>query len=69
MSYFDSRNRNRQVISDGVFAFGKYKGRYVVDIADEDPGYLEWFIDNVEGISWSDMRVLREAWLSVEDDK
>jgi len=59
----------RRAISGGKFTFGKYKDRYVADIADEDPGYLEWFMDNVKGISKSDMTILKEAWLSVEDDR
>lgn len=31
-----------------TFKFGKYKGRSVEDICEEDIGYINWFIDNME---------------------
>lgn len=31
-----------------VFVVGKYKGRLVGDIIEEDPGYIRWMVENVE---------------------
>jgi len=31
---------------DDVLQFGKYKGSTIGEIADEDPKYLEWCLDN-----------------------
>ena len=31
-----------------TFKFGKYKGRSIEEICDEDIGYINWFIDNME---------------------
>ena len=32
--------------------FGKYRGRSLADIAEEDPDYLEWLRDNVDLRPW-----------------
>jgi uncharacterized protein (DUF3820 family) len=29
------------------FTFGKYKGRYIEEIAMQDRGYLEWMLHNI----------------------
>ena len=31
-----------------TFKFGKYKGRSIEEICDEDIGYINWFMDNME---------------------
>ena len=31
-----------------TFKFGKYKGRNIAEIADEDFGYLQWMRKNLE---------------------
>ena len=31
-----------------VLYFGKYKGRRIDDIAKEDPGYLQWTLENMD---------------------
>ena len=31
-----------------VFVVGKYKGRLVGDIIEEDPGYIRWMLENAE---------------------
>lgn len=54
-------SQSRQATYNGKFLFGKYKDRYVSDIADEDPRYLEWFLDNVEGLSRSETRMIKEV--------
>ena len=33
---------------DTPLAFGKYKGRTVEDVLEEDPAYLLWAAENVE---------------------
>lgn len=33
---------------DTPLGFGKYKGRTVEDVLDEDPHYLLWALENVE---------------------
>lgn len=37
-----------------VFTFGKYKGRTVKEILIEDPSYLLWADNNVEGFELGD---------------
>lgn len=32
------------------FRFGKYKGRFVNEVASEDPGYLNWMRSSMEGL-------------------
>lgn len=31
-----------------TFPFGKYKGRTIAEVADENPGYLTWLLDNTD---------------------
>ena len=31
---------------DDRLSFGKYRGRFICDVLDSDPEYLEWVIDN-----------------------
>ena len=37
----------KQPIFVKTFKFGKYKGRSIEEICDEDIGYINWFIDNM----------------------
>lgn len=34
-----------------VMPFGKYKNRLLVDILEENPGYLRWAAENIDGFS------------------
>ena len=38
----------KQPIFVKTFKFGKYKGRNIEEICDEDIGYINWFMDNME---------------------
>lgn len=40
-AYFEYINKN-----DMVFTFGKYKGKKVSDIAQKNPNYIKWLLDN-----------------------
>lgn len=42
-----------------VFPFGKHKGEAVDDVCHEDPGYVRWFLENVEAGD--------ELWRSVRE--
>lgn len=44
------------------FSFGKYKGRYVEEIAMNDASYLHWMLDNMSGID-EDMHYTLGYWL------
>ena len=37
-----------------IFTFGKYKGRSVLDILNEDPAYVEWCVNNIKWFSLDD---------------
>lgn len=37
-----------------IFTFGKHKGKTVKEVMFEDPSYLLWADDNVEGFELSD---------------
>lgn len=41
----------RPPVKPGVIAFGKYRGRLIVDVMEEDPGYIEWAIRDVDGFA------------------
>ena len=30
------------------FKFGKYKGKTIEEVSDENPDYLEWIVDNFD---------------------
>ena len=45
------------------FAFGKYKGRYIEEIAMSDPGYLRWMLGNMFDMD-DDLRYSVEYYLS-----
>ena len=32
--------------TDTVIIFGKYKGKTILEIWDEDPNYIEWMVDS-----------------------
>jgi len=36
-----------------VLSFGKYKGRSIDDILENDPSYLRWMLKNVDGTFFS----------------
>ena len=38
----------KQPVIVKTFKFGKYKGRSIEEICDEDIGYINWFMDNME---------------------
>ena len=38
---------------DTEMYFGKHKGLTVLEIAQEDPGYLIWMYENFEDAEWS----------------
>ena len=37
-----------------IFTFGKYKGRSVLDILNENPAYVEWCVNNIKWFSLDD---------------
>jgi hypothetical protein len=44
--------------ADGAFTKGKHRGRLVEDIAAEEPSYLRWILDAVEGLDEEDRALL-----------
>ena len=36
------------VVSKGAMPLGKYKGQVIDNVADEDPGYLRWMLENAD---------------------
>jgi DNA polymerase-3 subunit epsilon/exodeoxyribonuclease X len=38
----------KQPVIVKTFKFGKYKGRSIEEVCDEDIGYINWFMDNME---------------------
>lgn len=43
---------------DGRFKFGKHKGEYAEDVADEDPDYVQWALDEAVDMCDEDRDVL-----------
>lgn len=41
-----SEKRAPKLKNDHVMTFGKYKGMTLEDIADENPSYIIWLVDN-----------------------
>ena len=41
-----------------IFTFGKYKGRIVQDIINEDRTYCEWFSNNIIGKDFNTLKIL-----------
>ena len=37
-----------------TFTFGKYKGRSVIEVLNENPAYVEWCINNIKWFSLDD---------------
>lgn len=37
-----------------TFTFGKYKGRSIMSVLDENPAYVEWCINNIKWFSLDD---------------
>ena len=58
-----SKNGNRHgrewLDRDGAFLFGKYKGEIVERVCLDDPGYINWIIDNVEDIVEEDLDMIK----------
>ena len=44
---------------DGCFLFGKYQGEDVVDVAGDDPGYLQWIMDEVRDCPDDDLEIFQ----------
>lgn len=44
----------------GCFLFGKYEGEYAEEIAETDPQYIRWIVNDVENIVESDREVLAQ---------
>ena len=40
------------------FSFGKYKGRIVQDILQQDRDYCDWFLDNIRGTDFNTLKIL-----------
>ena len=40
--------RKKSAGGELVFVVGKYRGRRVADIKDENPGYIRWMVENAE---------------------
>lgn len=51
----------RWLDDDGAFLFGKYKGTNVEEVAQDDPGYLSWLVNDVEDCDDSDREVVEMA--------
>ena len=51
----DLENRFRRVEGKIVFAFGKYRGKRLCDVARANPGYLRWMLSQdflPDSVSW-----------------
>lgn len=45
--------------------FGKYRGRKIAEIAEDDPGYLRWMLKNIKGLT-PDLRMTLRHYLDAE---
>lgn len=45
--------KNRIYNIDDEFDFGKYKGKTINELLNENPGYIDWVIRNVDGFALS----------------
>ena len=45
-----------------TFTFGKYRGKAVAEIAENDPGYLRWLFNNLDRMS-PELRLTRRHYL------
>jgi hypothetical protein len=59
----DYRRPSLSEASATVFAFGRYEGATVGDVAKRDPGYLVWCADNVR----RDQELVRAANVVLDD--
>ena len=50
---------NIKLAPDYVLTFGKYKGRTLQEVYQENPGYLVWAENNIETF-WVDWRSLKK---------
>jgi hypothetical protein len=46
------------ILDDGTLRFGKHAGSQVEDVAHQDPGYLRWVVETVEGCSDEDREIM-----------
>ena len=53
-------NRRSWLDEDGCFRFGKYAGRFVAVVAEDDPSYVRWIIETVDDIDAEDLRTLEQ---------
>lgn len=51
-----------------IFTFGKHKGKTVKQVMFEDPSYLLWADDNIEGFELSDYLRDKAERFYAEDD-
>lgn len=47
-------------IRSTMLAFGKHKGETVQSILDDDPSYIVWMNDNIDGVDFAD-NIVEEA--------
>ena len=45
-----------------TFSFGKYRGKPVAEVAQNDPGYLRWLNNNLSNMS-PELRLTLKHWL------
>lgn len=51
-----------------IFTFGKHKGKTLKEVMYEDPSYLLWADDNVDGFELSDYLRDKVEEIAAEDD-
>jgi len=52
----------KQPVKVKEFPFGKYKGQRISDVASENPGYLQWMLENISDMS-EDLRYTLEQYV------
>ncbi|MNC41966.1 Exodeoxyribonuclease 10 [compost metagenome] len=45
-----------------TMAFGKYRGKPISEIAEQDPGYLRWMLNNIKELA-PDLRMTLKHYL------
>lgn len=48
-----------------IMAFGKYRGRKIAEIAEDDPGYLRWMLNNIKELT-PDLRMTLKHYLETQ---
>ncbi len=52
-----------------IFTFGIHKGETVAEVIEDDPSYIEWCLDDVDGFELdSEASAALEKALGLEDD-